>query len=351
MIFSAVSKPFGSVKNLGKTELMSQQLKSINLSSKNGDAQSSKTNCGLKRVAFYPGCSLEGLAIEYDHSTRAVCEALNIELVEIPDWNCCGSTPAHSLDQGLSAALAGRNLAIAAEQGCSAVMTPCPGCLKSLKGAGEAYHNPQTRASFLELLGMPFDGQVRAISLLQLLAEEVGSDALQRAVRRPLKGRVIVPYYGCLLTRPADLAQFDDPENPVTMDRLIEATGATVPDFPLKTECCGATYGVTRNKIVGKLSGRIMDFALQLGAHAIAVACPLCQQNLDLRQGQVDRFWKRSFNLPIVYFTQVIGLALGIDPKTLGLDKLFVDAGSLLPSLDEEEDGTEENMKFSALGT
>jgi len=330
---------------------MSQQLKSINLSKKSDNALSGKSNCGIKRVAFYPGCSLEGLAVEYDHSTRAVCEALGIELVEIPDWNCCGSTPAHSLDPGLSAALAGRNLAIAAEQGCAAVMTPCPGCLKSLKGAVEVYQNPHTRASFLELLGMPFDGQVKAISLLQLLSEEVGSEALQRAVRRPLKGRVIVPYYGCLLTRPASFAEFDDPENPMTMDRLIEATGATVPDFPLKTECCGATYGVTRNKIVGKLSGRIMDFALRLGADAIAVACPLCQQNLDLRQGQVDRFWKRTFNLPIVYFTQVIGLALGIEPKTLGLDKLFVNAESLLPSLDEEEDGIEESMRFSALGS
>jgi heterodisulfide reductase subunit B len=269
--------------------------------------------------------------------------------VEIPDWNCCGSTPAHSLDPVLSAALAGRNLAIAADQGCAAVMTPCPGCLKSLKGVGETYHNPQTRASFVELLGMPFDGQIRAISLLQLLYEAVGSQAIQQAVRRPLKGRVIVPYYGCLLTRPASSAQFDDPENPVTMDRLIEATGATVPDFPLKTECCGATYGVTRNNIVGKLSGRIIDFALSLGAHAIAVACPLCQQNLDLRQGQVDRFWKRSFNLPIVYFTQVIGLALGIEPKALGMNKLFVNADSLLP-VEEDERETEENVQSAARG-
>jgi heterodisulfide reductase subunit B2 len=338
------------VKNLGKIELMSQRLESMNLSVANGNAPSRRNNCGIKRVAFYPGCSLEGLAVEYDHSTRAVCEALGIELVEIPDWNCCGSTPAHSLDPVLSAALAGRNLAVAAEQGCAAVMTPCPGCLKSLKGAVETYHNPQTKASFLELLGMPFDGQMKAVSLLQLLSEEVGSEALRRAVRRPLKGRVIVPYYGCLLTRPASSAEFDDPENPVTMDRLIEATGATVPDFPFKTECCGATYGVTRNKIVGKLTGRILDFALSLGAHAVAVACPLCQQNLDLRQGQVDRFWKRTFNLPVVYFTQVIGLALGLEPKTLGLNKLFVNADSLLPSPDEEEDGIEENVQSSAQG-
>lgn len=284
----------------------------------------------MKRIAYYPGCSLEGLAGEYDLSTRAVCEALGIELLEIPDWSCCGSTPAHSRDPLLSAALAGRNLAIAARRGCDVVMTPCPECLKSLKGALEIYKDLGKRSAFLEVLGMDFDGRIEAVSVLQLFYEEVGMEALRQRILRPLTGHVIVPYYGCLLTRPAAAAQFDDPENPISMDRLIEATGATVPDFPFKTECCGATFGVTRNEIVGKLSGRILDMALRLGAEAVAVACPLCQQNLDLRQAQVDRYWKRTFHLPVVYITQVLGLALGIDSKALGIDKLFVDAGCLL---------------------
>jgi len=290
----------------------------------------------MKRVAYYQGCSLEGLAHEYDLSTRAVCEALGIELVEIPDWNCCGSTPAHSCDPLLSAALAGRNLAIAAGLGCETVMSPCPGCVKSLKGALEVYENPKHRSAFLEVLGMEFDGRIKAFSVLQLLYEHVGAKGLEQKIRRPLTGHVIVPYYGCLMTRPAAFAQFDDPENPVSMDRLIEATGARVPDFPYKTECCGATYGVTRNEIVGKLSGRILDMAARLGAEAVAVACPLCQQNLDLRQAQVDRYWNCTFDLPVVYLTQVIGLALGIDPKALGMNKLFVNADTLLRDLSAE---------------
>lgn len=292
----------------------------------------------MKRVAYYQGCSLEGLAHEYDLSTRAVCEALNIELVEIPDWNCCGSTPAHSYDPILSAALAGRNLAIAAQQGCEIVMTPCPGCLKSLKGALEVYENPAQRKAFLKVLGMDFRGSVKAVSVLQLLHERVGAEALQEKIQRSLAGQVMVPYYGCLLTRPASFAGFDDTENPVSMDRLIRATGATVPDFPYKTECCGATHGPTNNEFVGRLSGRILDMAARLGAEAVVVACPLCQQNLDLRQAQIDRYWKRSFRLPVVYITQVIGLALGIDPKVLGMNKLFVSADCLLRDLPVEED-------------
>ena len=287
----------------------------------------------VKRIAYYKGCSLEGLAAEYDRSTRAVCEALGIELVEIPDWNCCGSTPAHSYDPLLSAALAGRNLAIAARQGCDVVMTPCPGCLKSLKGAQEICAHQEQRKAFLELVGMEMDERTKAVSLLQLLYEEVGLEVLQKRIRRPLTGHVIVPYYGCLLTRPAEIARFDDPENPISMDRLIQATDATVPDFPYKTECCGATYGVTRNEIVGKLSGRILDMASRIGAEAIAVACPLCQQNLDLRQDQVNRHCKSTFHLPVLYISQVIGLALGIDPKALGMDKLFVSPDCLLQDL------------------
>jgi heterodisulfide reductase subunit B2 len=289
------------------------------------------------RVAYYKGCSLDGLAVEFDISTRAVCEALGVQLVEIPDWNCCGSTPAHSLDALLSGALAGRNLAIAERMGCRLVMTPCPGCLRSLKSAIEVYEAVSTRESFLELLGMPFKGQVRAISVVELLLGALEAGFARNRVTHPLMDRVVVPYYGCLMTRPGWFAQFDDPENPVSMDRILEAMGATVPDFPYKTECCGATYGVTRNHIVTGLTGRILDMAARVHAQTVVVACPLCQQNLDLRQGQVDRSWNRNFDLPVVYITQLVGLALGIDPQRLGLDKLIVNADFLLKPASPEE--------------
>jgi heterodisulfide reductase subunit B len=298
-----------------------------------------------KSVAYYQGCSLEGLAVEFDRSTRAVCRALDIELVDIPDWNCCGSTPAHSYDPLLSAALAGRNLAIAEKMGCGVVMTPCPGCLKSLKGALETKHSEKDHDAFMGLLGMPFDGRIKAISVLQLLYEQVGADAIAARVVLPLTDLVMAPYYGCLLSRPAQFAQFDDPENPISMDRLIEATGATALNFPYKTECCGATYGVTRNDIVGRLTGRILDMAVNMGAQAVVVACPLCQQNLDLRQAQVNRYCKRSFAMPVLYVTQVLGLALGLDTKELGLDKLFVSAKHLIEFLQKREVQEQEQEK------
>ncbi|MCK8603611.1 CoB--CoM heterodisulfide reductase iron-sulfur subunit B family protein [Desulfoferrobacter suflitae] len=278
-----------------------------------------------RRIAYYQGCSLEGLAIEYDTSTRAVCEALDVELVEIPDWSCCGSTPAHSHDALLSAVLAGRNLAIAESTGCELAMTPCPGCLKSLKGALQAFHNQSERDVFLEILAMPFTGHIKAISILQLLYEIIGVDEISRRVIRPLNDLVLAPYYGCLLSRPAQFAEFDDPENPISMDELLVGAGAKLVDFPYKTECCGATYGVTRNQIVARLTGRILDMAAGLGAQAIVVACPLCQQNLDLRQSQVNRYWKRRFDIPVVYITQLLGLALGLEPEQLAWDKLFVE--------------------------
>jgi heterodisulfide reductase subunit B len=284
----------------------------------------------LREIAYYPGCSVEGTAKEFDESVREICKALGVSLREIPDWNCCGSTPAHIYDPLLSAALSGRNLAIAESMGFDKVMTPCPGCLKALKGALEVFHAPSKKEDFLNILGMPFKGQIRAISIVQFLIEDVGLAEIERNVVFPLDGVTVVPYYGCILTRPPGFAQFDDPEQPISMDRLLESIGATVPHFPFKTECCGATYGVLRKDIVGRLTGRILEMARDLGADAIAVACPLCQQNLDLRQGQVERYRKDSFQIPVVYITQMIGLALGIEPRKLGLHRLVVKPNFLL---------------------
>lgn len=281
-------------------------------------------------IAYYPGCSVEGTAKEFDESTREVCQALGFKLKEIPDWNCCGSTPAHIYDPLLSAAISGRNLAIAEFLGFDRVMTPCPGCLKALKGSLEIFQDSSRRDDLLKILGMPFDGRIKAISVVQFLIENVGTEEIKRRVVLPWEGVTIIPYYGCLLTRPPKSAQFDDPEQPTSMDRLLEAVGATVPHFPFKTECCGATYGVIRKDIVGRLTGRILEMARSLGADAISVACPLCQQNLDLRQGQVERYRKDSFRIPVLYITQIIGLSLGIDERKLGFHRLAVKPDGIL---------------------
>lgn len=280
-------------------------------------------------VAYYPGCSLQGLAVEYDLSTRSVCRALGLSLVELEDWNCCGSTPASLYDPRLSATLAGRNLLLAQKARLETVMTPCPGCLKALKGAIKV-HTLDAKA-FESALQHPYEGTVRAISVLQLLYEKVGPHALAQAVQWPLDGLSVVPYYGCLLTRPQASAQFDDPENPVSMDHLLQALGCSVPHFPFKTECCGATSGITRRDVVARLSGRLLDMAQRTGAQAIVVACPLCQQNLDLRQAQAEKAMGGRFGLPVLYLTQVIGWALGLPEQDLGLGKLVVPPYKILP--------------------
>lgn len=280
-----------------------------------------------ERIAYYPGCSQEKMALEYDQSLKLICEILNIELVTIPDWNCCGSTAAGAYDPLLGASLAGRNLSIAEEEGFDLVMTPCPACLKALKGAVKVYN--ERPDDFLSVLGRPFSGKIKIVSILQLLYENVTPDGIKEKVQKSLTGKIIIPYYGCFLTRPPQTAQFDDPENPISMDKLLEAIGATVPAFPFKTECCGAAQGILDNSVVGKLSGRILDMAKRVGAQAICVACSMCQQNLDLRQGQVNHHCETNFNIPVIYLTQLIGYALGIEQEKLGFDKLIINPDTL----------------------
>lgn len=269
-------------------------------------------------IAYYPGCSQTGTAIEYDMSVRAVARALEITLTEVTDWNCCGSTPAHSKDRGLMAALAARNLRQVHEMGLSQVATPCPSCLAALKTANQCLESLDKKDTLNALLDAPLQEQVPSRSILQVLLEDVGLDAIRNKISKPLKNMVAAPYYGCLLTRPGSLMEFDDQENPTSMDRLLETAGATVPDFPFKVECCGVSFGVTRNEMVRKLSGRILEMAQRVGANTIVVACPLCHQNLDLRQRQAR---PDAAPIPVLYITQALGLAMGLSPQELGLDK------------------------------
>lgn len=286
-----------------------------------------------KTLGYYPGCSLEGTAAEYDRSCRACCEAVGIELTEIPDWSCCGSSPAHAVDTVLSGALSARNLALAAECGCEAVATPCPNCLVNLRTAGHDLEDGAKRERINALLSTPCGAAPEAKSLLQVLYEDAGPEMVAERTVAPLAGLSVAPYYGCILNRPPKLMRFDDPENPTAMDELLAAAGAEVAPFALKTECCGASYGVPRRDLVMELSGRLLENAVEVGAQAIAVACPLCQMNLDLRQEQIASSRGRRFDIPVFYFTQLIGLALGVAPSRLGLDKLTVSPGKLLRGL------------------
>lgn len=289
------------------------------------------------KLAYYPGCSGKGTSVEYETSTRAVCKALGLDLTEVEDWNCCGSTPAHAMDTVLSSALSARNLMLAARTGADAVTTPCPSCLANLKLARHRMKSPAFKAEVDSLLDAPTptmeDGSANlpdTFSVLQVILEQVGAQAVGLRVTRPLEGIKVATYYGCLMSRPADVMNFDDPENPTAMDELLTAMGAEVVPFPLKTECCGAAMGIALKDVTGNLSGRILASAKAFGAEAIVTACPLCHMNLDLRQGQAERATSEKFGLPVFYYTQLMALAFGLPPESLKLEKLAVSPEALL---------------------
>jgi len=281
-------------------------------------------------IAYYPGCSGLGTSKEYDASTRAVCAKVGLSLVDVPDWSCCGSTPAHTTDHTLSAALSARNLQLVADMGMKLAVTPCPSCLTNLRTANHRMEKAAFAEKANRLLDEPYSGGVNAQSVLQALVETVGLDALKAAVRTPLAGLKVACYYGCIMNRPPELMAFDDCENPMAMDNVLAAMGAEIVPFPLKVECCGASYGIPRGDIVARLAGKLLEAATLAGADMVAVACPLCQMNLDLRQGQVNRALGASYRIPVPYFTQLMGVALNIADADIGFDKLNVDPRPVL---------------------
>lgn len=273
--------------------------------------------------AYYPGCSSTGTSADYEKSTQAVCRALGLSLQEVAGWNCCGSTPAHAMDTQLSAALCVRNLDLAVNAGAQKLVTTCPSCLSNLRHAAHRMEDSTFRTSVDELLDAPSATEYpEATSLMQVLWENYGADGIARRSGMKLTGLKLAPYYGCLMSRPAEIMNFGDPENPTMMEDILRACGAEVLDFPLKTDCCGASFGIPERPMTAKLSGRILQMAQDMGADAVIVACPLCQMNLDLRQKQAAKALDAHFSMPVLYFTQAMGLAFGYSPAELGFDKL-----------------------------
>lgn len=293
------------------------------------------------KYAYYPGCSGHGSSVEYEVSTRAVCDALKMDIVEIPDWNCCGSTPAHSVSHELSGALAARNLLQAAKTGADCVITPCPSCSSNLKMARWRMQKPSFKADVDDLLDNPTPANeqggadlLETYSVLQVILENEGLEKIESLVVKPLEGLKVVTYYGCLLSRPVEVADFDDPNDPVSLDNILKALGAEVLPFAFKTECCGAAMGIPDVNIPGSLSGRILEAAKAAGAEAVVTACPLCHMNLDLRQRQAARISKnKPFELPVFYFTQLLALAFGLPEEATRFDKLAVNPKPLLDKI------------------
>jgi len=281
------------------------------------------------KYVYFPGCSLESTAWDYDMSTRAVCRRLGIELEEIPNWVCCGSTPAHSTSASLAVALPVLNLQKAQAMG-RPVLTACASCYSRLRTANHIVHNEaDQRERTQRITGQPYAGDVEVHHLLDVLVNRFVLDGIRRNIQRRLAGLRVACYYGCLLTRPPEVVAFDNPENPTCMDELVAAVGAEPVLWPYKTECCGASLSITQSKVVGRLGRKLLLMARQAGAQCIVVACPLCQLNLDLRQSDASKAGDDIPATPVLYVTQLLGLALGIPAKELGLDALSISADFL----------------------
>ena len=278
-------------------------------------------------LAYYPGCSLRHSAVEFDTSSRVLLQALGLDLMEIPDWTCCGSSPAHMTDHLLAQALAARNLRQASNAGADELVAPCPSCFQREKSAALEIHETEAfRAEVNELLDAPYTGNVQVFNILEVLIDKVGLETIAKLVKTDLSELKVVPYYGCLLARPLDLLPGEtDNEQPMQMDRLLAAAGVTVQWWNYKTECCGASVGVPKKEIQQRLTRKILEQAIAAGADVLVTACPLCHQNLDLRQPQVNAACGTDLSLPIMYLPQVLGLALGFTPAEMLLDQPLVD--------------------------
>jgi heterodisulfide reductase subunit B len=277
---------------------------------------------------FFPGCSLDSTAKDYYLSTLAVARALKLDLPELPDWTCCGSTPAHQSSELLSLALPAKNLLAASG---NTVAVACAACYSRLKTANHRItSDASVHGEVADALGVDYDGSTPVKHLLEIIRDDLGYAAVAKRVTKPLKGLRVAAYYGCLLVRPPEVTCFDDPENPRVLDDVLEAVGAEMLDWPHKTECCGASYSITNPEIVWLLSREVLAMASDAGADCIATACPLCQLNLDMRQRDIEARYGERFGLPVLYFTQLLGIAFGLAPSELGLRRLMVDARPLL---------------------
>jgi heterodisulfide reductase subunit B len=281
------------------------------------------------KYAYYPGCSLEGTAVDYNESTLAVAEVLGLELTEVPDWSCCGSTPAHCTDELLATALAAKNI-VAAKTVADDMLVCCSACFSRFKFAQKHIEEKdQLRAELAQMMQVEQAQQMKIRHVVDVLATDVGTEKIAEAKKCDLPLKVAC-YYGCLITRPPKVTELDDPEDPRFMDNLLRAAGMETVDWPYKTECCGATFSLTRTEIVLRLSADILQMAREAGAECICVACPLCQANLDMRQSDIEKKTGVKYNLPVFYITQLLGLAFGLDSKKLGLGRAMVSGESLL---------------------
>jgi len=279
---------------------------------------------------YYPGCSLKGLGRAYEESLLAVFDALNVGLKELPDWNCCGATAYMAIDESRAFVLSARNLALAEKHSGGAetvhMIAPCSGCYlvlaKTQRYMEEFKEIGEEVTAALDAANLHYEGNVQIRHPLDVLVNDIGLDIIASHVKQPLTGLRVACYYGCQLVRP--YATFDDQHQPTAMERLMRALGAEVVDWPLKTRCCGGSLTGTIQDVGLRLNYILLKESKKRGADVLATACPLCQFNLECYQSRISRRFKEEVRMPVTYFTQILGKALGIDDRVLGMQRLFV---------------------------
>ena len=287
------------------------------------------------KYLYYPGCSAEATGKAYDISTRAVMGKLGVELEELDDWNCCGATSYFSVREMESFTIAARNLAIAQSQGDADLCVICNACYTTLAKTNR-YMNESEEVfkavnGALGAVGRSYDGAKPVRHVMDILINDVGLEAVADKVTRRLTGLKVAPYYGCQYSRP--MGSFDDPEFPTTMDEFFRALGADVIDYPAKVKCCGGMMMLTKSDAALHLCHELLVSAQKGGADVIVAACPLCEMNLEAYQPKVNAMFGTDFNIPVMYFTQLAGLALGVEPKKLALEKQVISCDGVLAAI------------------
>lgn len=282
------------------------------------------------KYLYYPGCSLKSTGRAYEESLLPVLKALGIDFVELEDWNCCGATAYMAVDDTKAYAIASRNLALCEKQFKDEeeihVIAPCSACymvlVKTQKYLEQNLDEKRKITYALKQSGLGYEGKVKIRHPLDVLVNDLGLDKITKAVKHPLKGIKVASYYGCQTVRP--YATFDDARDPQTMDQIVKAIGAEPVDWPLKTRCCGASLTGTVGEVGIPLSYVILHEAVKRRADIVITSCPLCQFNLECYQGTMNKRFHNDLNIGVIYFTQLLGLALGLQPKELGMQRLFV---------------------------
>ena len=292
---------------------------------------------------YYPGCSMESSAKAYQKSTMEVCKQLGIGLKEIDDWNCCGATEYLSLDLIPAYALIARNLALAEKQanGNKTIIAPCSACYLNLAKADHYMHEDKALGSkvndALAAGGLHYNpGKLAVRHLLDVFINDIGLDNVKGKVTKPLTGLRIAPYLGCMLPRPDYGSRYSNTEHPDELDCLMSALGATVIDFPLKTHCCGGHMTQIGPSTAFELIRRLIAAADQYKADVIVTVCPMCQMNLDAFQGQMNGYFHTDYKIPVLFFTQLMGIAFGEKPEDLGFGSEFVSARPALAKIGVE---------------